>query len=84
MDITVITQLYYQVYITYQLHVSTIAAVAIIRLDKIYQRSHIDMTSHRTLISIDVGKVTRSCLHKVGGRVCADYMNRVGTYTTLS
>jgi len=37
------TQLYYQVYVTYQLHVSSNAAVAIIRLDTIYQRSYIDM-----------------------------------------
>ena len=40
----VTTQLYYQVYVTYhQLHVSANAAVTIIRLDKIYQRSYIDM-----------------------------------------
>jgi hypothetical protein len=38
----VTTQLYYQVYISYQLHVSASAAVAIIRLDTIYQRSYID------------------------------------------
>jgi len=31
------------VYITYQLHVSATAAVAIIRLDTIYQGSYIDM-----------------------------------------
>jgi hypothetical protein len=31
----VLTQLYYQVYATYQLHVSANAAVAIIRLDTI-------------------------------------------------
>ena len=39
------TQLYYQVYITYQhqLHVSGNAAMAIIKLDNIYQRSYIDM-----------------------------------------
>jgi len=36
-------QLYYQVYIIYQLHVPAIAAVAIIRLDTIYQTSYIDM-----------------------------------------
>ena len=42
----VVTQLYYQVYITYQhqLHVSANAAVVIICLDTIYQRSYIDMT----------------------------------------
>jgi hypothetical protein len=34
-DTAVITQLYYQVYITYQLHVSAIAAVGIFRLDTI-------------------------------------------------
>ena len=33
------TQLYYQIYIIYQLYVSAIAAVAIIRMDKIYQRT---------------------------------------------
>ena len=38
----VITQLCYQVCITYELHVSAIAAVAIIRVDTIYQRSYID------------------------------------------
>ena len=38
-----ITQLYYQFYITYRLHVSGSAAVAIIRLDTIYQSSYIDM-----------------------------------------
>ena len=43
MMIAVITQLYYQEYITNQLHVSVNAAVAIIRLDTIYQRSCIDM-----------------------------------------
>jgi len=43
MYITVITQQYYQVYVTYQLHVSAVAAVAIIRLDTIYRRSYIDM-----------------------------------------
>ena len=43
MMIAAITQLYYQVYITYQLHVSANAAVAIIKLDTIYQRSYIDM-----------------------------------------
>ena len=43
MMIAVITQLYYQDYITYQLHVSVNAAVVIIRLDTIYQRSYIDM-----------------------------------------
>jgi len=37
---TVTTQLYYQVYITYQLHVSANAAVAIIGLDTIYQRGY--------------------------------------------
>jgi len=36
-------KLYYQVYITYELHVSANAAVAIIRLDTIYQKSYIDM-----------------------------------------
>ena len=40
----VITQLYYQVYINYQLHVSTNDAVAIVRLDTVYQRSYIDVT----------------------------------------
>jgi len=35
-----------QVCITYQLHVSANAAVAIIRLDTIYQRSCIAMTEH--------------------------------------
>jgi len=45
MDITVITQLYYQVYITYQLHVSANAAVAIVRLNTNYQRSYIDIHS---------------------------------------
>jgi len=41
----VVTELYYQLYITYQhqLHVSANAAVAIIRLDKIYHRNYIDM-----------------------------------------
>ena len=34
-DIAVVTQLYYQVYITYQLHDSANAAVAIIRMDTI-------------------------------------------------
>jgi len=40
MDIAVITQLYYEVYIVYQhqLHVSAIAAVAIFRLDTIFIR----------------------------------------------
>ena len=38
-----VTQLYYQVYITYQLHVSANAAVAIIRLDTIYQRNYINV-----------------------------------------
>ena len=44
-DMAVLTQLYYQEYITYQHqpHVSTNVAVAIIRLDTIYQRSYIDM-----------------------------------------
>jgi hypothetical protein len=70
MDIAVITQLYYQVYITYQLHVSANAAVAIIGLDTIYQRSYTDKIKHRTIISISVGKGTRSRLHKIGGRVC--------------
>ena len=37
------TQLYFQVYITYQLNFSTIVAVAIIRMDTIYQRSYIDI-----------------------------------------
>jgi len=41
-DLAVITQVYYQVYITYQLRVSAIAAVAIIRLETIYQRRCID------------------------------------------
>jgi len=40
------TQLYYQVYVTYQLHVSANAAVAIIRLDTIYQRRYIDITQN--------------------------------------
>ena len=40
------TQLHYQVYITFQLHVSANAAVAIIRLDTIYQRSYIDITQN--------------------------------------
>jgi len=31
------------VYITYQLHVSAIAAIVIIRLDTIYQRSYIEI-----------------------------------------
>ena len=35
----VITHLYYQLYLIYQLHVSAIATVAIVRLDTIYQRS---------------------------------------------
>jgi len=48
--------LYYQVYITYQLHVSAIAAVAIIRFDTIFQRSYVDMIKHRTIISISVGR----------------------------
>jgi len=42
-DTTVTTQLYYQVHIPYRLHVSANVAVAIIRLDTIYQRSYIDM-----------------------------------------
>ena len=42
----VITQLYYQLYITYQLHVSAHAAVAIVRLDTIYQGSYIDITQN--------------------------------------
>jgi len=37
-DIAVITQLYYQVYITYQLHVLANAPLAIIMLDTVYQR----------------------------------------------
>jgi len=40
--IAVITKLYYQVYIIYQLHVSAIAAVTIMRLDTVYQRRYID------------------------------------------
>ena len=46
MDIAVVTQLYYQVYITYQhqLHVSATGDVVIFMLDTIfYQRSYIDM-----------------------------------------
>jgi hypothetical protein len=45
------TQLHYHVYVTYQhlLHVSANAAVAIIRLDTICQRSYIDMIQHRTV-----------------------------------
>ena len=39
----VIIELYYQVYTTYQLHVSGNAALVTIRLDTIYQRSYIDM-----------------------------------------
>ena len=39
----VITQLYYQVYLTYQLHVSGNAAAVIIRLDTVYRRSYIGM-----------------------------------------
>ena len=35
-------------YITYQLRVSANAAVAIIRLDTIYQRRYIDMIKYRT------------------------------------
>jgi len=41
------TQLYYQVYINFQLHVSANAAAAIIRLDTIYQRSYIDITQNK-------------------------------------
>ena len=41
---------------TYELHVSAIAAVAIIRLDTVYQRSYTDMIYHRTIISIGVGE----------------------------
>ena len=37
------TQLYYQVYITYQLHFPAIAVVAIIRSDTIYRRNYIDI-----------------------------------------
>jgi len=50
----VVTQLYYQLYTTYQhqLHVSANAAVAIIRFDTIYERSYIDMIQHRTVICI--------------------------------
>jgi len=55
----------------YQLHVSTYAAVAIIRLDTIYQRSYIDMIQNRTIISINEGKGT------------PQGMNQLGTYTTL-
>jgi len=43
MDIAVITRLYYQVYIIYQLHVSAIAAVAIFRLDTIFNREAIQI-----------------------------------------
>jgi hypothetical protein len=40
----VVTQLYYQMYTTYQqILVSTIAAVAIIMLDTIFQRNHINV-----------------------------------------
>ena len=42
-------------YINYQLHVSANAAVAIIRLDTIYQKSYIDI-QHITVISIGVGE----------------------------
>ena len=50
--IAVITQLYYQVYVTYQLHVSANAAVAIIRLDTIYQRSlTICTNAHRLCVN---------------------------------
>jgi len=37
------------VYITYQLHVSANAAVAIIRLDTIYHRNYIDITQNNYL-----------------------------------
>jgi len=40
----VTAQLYCQVCVTYQLHVSANVAVAIIRLDTIYERSYTDMT----------------------------------------
>jgi len=36
-----------QVYITYQLHVSVNAAVAIIRLDTMYQESCINITQNK-------------------------------------
>ena len=55
-------------YITYQLHVSTIATVAIIRLDAGYQRNDTDMIEQ--LLVLVVGKETRSLLHKVGVCVC--------------
>ena len=59
----------------YQLHVSAIAAVAIIRLDTIYQRSYIDMIRHRTIIA-DRGRVAqrlRCCVtnRKVAGSIPA-------------
>ena len=38
-DITVITQLYLQLYITYQLHVSAISVLAIIRFDTIIRET---------------------------------------------
>jgi len=73
MDITVVTQLHYQVYIIYQhqLHVSAIAAVAILRLDKFfYQRRYINMICNIEHI-ISAGKGERDLvLHKVGGCVC--------------
>jgi len=39
MDIAVITQLYVQLYIMYQLHVSAISDLAIIRLDTIIRET---------------------------------------------
>ena len=50
--LTVITQLYDQMYVTYQLHVSANAAVAIIRLDTIY---HIYIASLINCIQPDDG-----------------------------
>ena len=59
-------------YITYQLHVSANAAVAIIRLDTIYQRSYIDIIQHRKIISITVGKGNEISFYIKSAGVCAD------------
>jgi hypothetical protein len=71
--VAVVTQLYNQVYIAYQqLHVSAIAAVAIIRLDTIFQRIHIIVIYHITITSNGVGKRGQDLFYIRLEGVCAE------------